>query len=95
MREFIIPWSISDDESDCDICKYCDSLPSDEPCQNCTSENCKFEFGFTELIRCKDCKHYTWMESTKSYYCKNVGWFWEPDGYCSRAERREDERRQL
>lgn len=39
-----------------------------------------------EIIRCKDCKHYDGRP------CGIVGWWNSPDDFCSKGERREDER---
>lgn len=51
------------------------------------------KFGFatraTELIRCKDCKYYNAGERL----CNDLmgfGRYWEPNDFCSNAERRTD-----
>lgn len=54
----------------------------------------------TEIIRCKDCKHYVahslfgrshgWCERLCDEFDKSLARGTEPDDYCSRAEGRED-----
>ena len=44
-------------------------------------------FGYTELIRCKDCKHHG--EQYGNGYCMKDGCYgWSDEDYCSRAERK-------
>lgn len=45
------------------------------------------------VIRCKDCKHYTGYECQRSKVF-NIRVITNEDDYCSRAERRRDDRRQ-
>lgn len=51
-----------------------------------------------EIIRCKDCKHYTLKPQVNSNYCyirhctRSALISSKPDDYCSWAERRQDER---
>lgn len=42
-----------------------------------------------EVVRCKDCEFYTEEER----WCRRLGLYgsFDPNGYCSQAERREDE----
>lgn len=46
-----------------------------------------------EIVRCKDCKHYTGYECQRSKV-SNIRVITNEDDYCSRAERRKDDRRQ-
>ena len=51
----------------------------------------KFPIGkWTEIVRCKDCKHYR-DEEPGMVYCPNIvgGWV-EADWFCADGERRED-----
>ena len=40
-----------------------------------------------EIVRCKDCKHYT----VESSVCKRMNRVMKSDGFCSNGERREDD----
>lgn len=46
-----------------------------------------------EIIRCRDCKHYYFADNRipqeQRYVCDIGGEVWQPDDYCSFAERRE------
>lgn len=59
------------------------------------SEYLKRYFGFAqpEIIRCRDCKHYYFADNRipqeQRYVCDIGGEVWQPDDYCSFAERRE------
>lgn len=48
-----------------------------------------------EIVMCKDCKHYYFADNRipqeQRYTCELDGDRWEPDDYCSFAERRTDE----
>ena len=46
-----------------------------------------------EIIRCKDCKHYTPIKRTDRWWCRCEEGLWSSneDDFCSYAERREDE----
>lgn len=48
-----------------------------------------------EVVRCKDCKHYYFAENRipqeQRYVCDLDGDRWNPDSFCSFAERRTDE----
>lgn len=45
-----------------------------------------------EIIRCRDCKHYYFADNRipqeQRYVCDIGGEVWQPDDYCSFAERR-------
>ena len=43
-----------------------------------------------EVIRCKDCKHYV-PDDFNCLQMDTGGWIYKPDGYCSYAERRNDD----
>ena len=43
-----------------------------------------------DLVRCRDCKHYTDDEMEYYHYCGEWCGQVEPDGFCSWGERRED-----
>lgn len=49
-----------------------------------------------EIIRCKECKFWTHVKRTNRYWCKTDDGLYDlnpsPDDFCSRAERRTDER---
>ena len=46
-----------------------------------------------EIIHCRDCKHYYFADNRipqeQRYVCDIGGEIWQPDDYCSYAERRE------
>lgn len=46
-----------------------------------------------EIVRCKDCKHYYFADNRipqeQRYTCELDGDRWNPDSFCSFAERRE------
>lgn len=46
-----------------------------------------------EIIRCRECKHYYFADNRipqeQRYVCDIGGEIWQPDDYCSYAERRE------
>ena len=48
-----------------------------------------------EIIRCKDCKHYYYadnrIQQEQRYTCDLYGDRWNPDDYCSYAERKTDD----
>ena len=48
-----------------------------------------------EIVRCKDCKHYYFADNRtpqeQRYTCELDGDRWNPDSFCSYAERRSDE----
>ena len=48
-----------------------------------------------EIIRCRECKHYYFADNRipqeQRYVCDIGGEVWQPDDYCSYAERREVE----
>ena len=48
-----------------------------------------------ELIRCKDCKHYTPIKRTDRWWCRCEEGLWSSneDDFCSYAERRTDDER--
>lgn len=58
------------------------------------SEYLKRYFGFAqpEIIRCRECKHYYFADNRipqeQRYVCDIGGEVWQPDDYCSFAERR-------
>ena len=47
-----------------------------------------------DIIRCRDCKHYYFADNRipqeRRYTCELYGDRWQPDDYCSSAERRTD-----
>ena len=49
-----------------------------------------------DIIRCKDCKFWTNIKRTNRYWCKTDDGLYDlnpsPNDFCSRAERRTDER---
>lgn len=44
------------------------------------------------VIRCRECRHYAPMDSSRPYDCAVGMADTMPEDYCSRAERREDDR---
>ena len=44
-----------------------------------------------EIVRCRDCKHYTDDEVEYRHYCNEWCGQVKPDGFCAWGERREDE----
>lgn len=42
-----------------------------------------------EIVRCRDCKHYTDDEMEYYHYCGSWCEQVEPDGFCYRGERRD------
>lgn len=48
-----------------------------------------------DIIHCRDCKHYYFADNRipqeRRYVCDIGGEVWQPDDYCSYAERREVE----
>ena len=47
-----------------------------------------------KIIRCKDCKFWTYIKRTKRYWCRTDDGLYDinpsPNDFCSRAERRTD-----
>ena len=54
-----------------------------------------YSYAKSELIRCKDCKYWTYIRRTNRYWCKTDDGLYDlnpsPDDFCSRAERRSDD----
>ena len=48
-------------------------------------------FGYTELIRCKDCKFWrkSYFESVIGMVCNKTRYIMKPDDYCSMARAKE------
>ena len=46
-----------------------------------------------EIVRCKDCKHWKWIEWAKEYRCtfRNTAFNTRDNDFCSFGERGEDE----
>ena len=44
-----------------------------------------------EIVRCRDCKHYTDDEVEYRHYCNEWCGQVKPDGFCAWGERRQDE----
>ena len=67
------------------------------PVYTFSDEQTAINNGYTEVIRCRDCKYYRWndcfaeitMEDGKKYYTSYIDSPSEDD-YCSMAERREE-----
>lgn len=72
-------------------------LPSAQPerCEDCVNFNkTRLLIPQSEIIRCKDCKHYKALDYTDKLACHYViggTVIRKPDDFCSRAERRTDE----
>lgn len=75
------------------------ALPSAQPerCEDCENfSKTRLLIPQSEIIRCKDCKHHHY-DSKDIPYCDRIdyGYGWKDDDFCSRAERRTDEKKNI
>lgn len=90
-----------------DICKYCNDVYSDEPCEPSDCEHMRIidnqpTIDAVEVVRCKDCKYYRTGEYFDDIqFCfrlrhptedKQIGYNFSDDDFCSRGERKTDDR---
>ena len=62
-------------------------------CKEVQTDNGGYIEPVKELIRCRDCKYHYYHELLKQDYCEVPNMQFgevEPNGYCHRAERKED-----
>ena len=79
------------DNDSCDEChrKYQNWAASRKVIENTLN---RLPSAEQEIIRCKDCKHWTHIKRTNRYWCKTDDGLFDlnplPDDFCSRAKRR-------
>lgn len=74
-----------------DICKYCNDVYSDEPCEPSDCEHMRIidnqpTIDAVEVLRCKDCKYFM---SEICHFDMGLNWS-RGDDFCSYGERRRE-----
>lgn len=78
-----------------DICKYCNDVYSDEPCEPSDCEHMRIidnqpTIDAVEVVRRKDCRFYEENAESRTRFCRR-GLNYQyavPDGFCSYGERK-------